>query len=163
MRRGWLTCTICRKSSTTHIDRAVDECDLSVFICSQTTVERSIKKCRAKMEAHKEAIMDLVRQLTIHQFEYDKNKARLDDLLDQQASRAAAAAASAPPPAASSSAAAAAVEFDTDDDYVIDPTNITTYDNAAAAAATTVTITVKHRMHAMQPEEDIYVCIFSAF
>jgi hypothetical protein len=40
------------------------------------------------MEAHKEAIMDLVRQLTIHQFEYDEKKARLDDLLDQQASRA---------------------------------------------------------------------------
>jgi septal ring factor EnvC (AmiA/AmiB activator) len=147
-----------------HFDSAVDECDLSVFIRTQTTITRDIKKCRDKMEEHKEAIMNLIKQLATHQSEYDKNKARLDDLLEEQMSRAkaaasapaasasaasasAAAAAPASPAAsaaaASSAAAAAAVELDTDEDYVIDPSKLVTYDNTNNTSDK-VKITVKY-------------------
>ena len=50
------------------------------------------------MEEHSEAIMNLVRQLTIHKFEYDENKGRLQDLLAKQAAAAAPPAAAPPPP-----------------------------------------------------------------
>ena len=112
---GWNSCTICRRSARRR--RVVvsqnndnDSDDIGVFIRPRTVVDRAveydIERCRAEMERHKEAIMDLVRQLTTHQFEYDENKARLDDLLNRQASRAAP---SVPPAAAPSAPASAAV------------------------------------------------------
>ena len=113
------------------------------------------------MEQHHEAIMNLIRQLATHQFEYDENKARLEDLLDQQASRAAAAAAPSAPaaaapsapasaavssaPAAAVPAAAASADNDSNDSDVIDPTNITIYDN------TRVTITVHYNYNWVSP------------
>ena len=58
MRRGWLSCTICRKSSTTRVAVAqnndANSDDIGVFIRPRAVVERdierAIKKCRAQTE-----------------------------------------------------------------------------------------------------------------
>ena len=55
MRRGWLSCTICRKSSTTSVAVAqnndVNSDDIAVFIRPQTTVERDIERSIKKRRA----------------------------------------------------------------------------------------------------------------
>ena len=128
------------------------------FVPRHAVVEHSIKRHRAKMEGHNEAIMGRITQLSIYRDEYDLHKRLLQVCFDEQATfhtpTTAAAAAAAEEPDDKDKESSSNDSDDDDDDYVIDPTNIiATYDNTADAAAA-VTTTVKHTNHPTQLSPD---------